>query len=173
MAIENGIIVTFYDEPVEDKRATKEKGYPVFNTVTFIDKRVPNQVDHQPRPMREQDKSDFPISWQAYVTGKEPAESGFPVEEWPQVTASEVAMLRAVSVKTVEQLANLPDSGLHRLGPGGTGLKNRAQKFLKEAGEKDMLRARVQELERKIEKLSKPAEKLPKREPKRLKVSSA
>lgn len=173
MAIENGIIVTFYDEPVEDKRATKEKGYPVFNTVTFIDKRVPNQVDHQPRPMREEDKKDFPISWQAYVTGKEPAESGFPVEEWPQITASEVAMLRAVSVKTVEQLAELPDSGLHRLGPGGTGLKNRAQKFLKEAGEKDMLRSRVQELERKIEKLSKAAEKPAKRQPKRLKVSSA
>jgi hypothetical protein len=172
MAIENGIIVTFYDEPVEDRRATKEKGYPVFNTMTFIDKRVPNQIDHQPRPMREEDKKDFPVSWQAYVTGNEPIENGLPVEQWPQATASEVAMLRAVTVRTVEQLADLPDSGLHRLGPGGTELKNRAQKFLKEAGEKDMLRARVQELERKIEELSAPAEK-PKRKPKRLKVSSA
>lgn len=172
MAIENGIIVTFYDEPVEDKRATKDKGYPVFSTVTFIDKRVPNQIDHQPRPMRESDKTEFPVSWQAYVTGKEPPESGFPVEQWPQVTASEVALLKACNVKTVEQLANLPDSGIHRLGPGGTGLKNRAQKFLKEAGEKDMLRDRVQELERKIEELSAPA-KTVKRKPKRLKVSSA
>jgi hypothetical protein len=175
MAIEGGVIISFYDESVQDERKSKEKGYPVFNTVTMIDKRVPNQVDHQPRPMREEDKRDFPVSWQAYVTGKEPAESGLPVNKWPQLNMDEVSLLNACNVKTVEQLAELADSGLHRLGPSGQTLKKRAKKFLEEALESSALRDRIQELERKIEGLTavKEVAKPAKRQPKKLKVSSA
>lgn len=172
MAIEDGVIITFYDESVQDVRASKEKGYPVFSTVTMIDKRVPNQVDHQPRPMREEDKRDFAVSWQAYTTGKEPAETGLPVAKWPQLTMDEVSLLNACNVKTVEQLAELADSGIHRLGPDGHNLKKRAKKFLEGVLESSALRDRIQELERKIEDLT--ADKQPaKRDgPKKLKVSS-
>lgn len=174
MAIENGIIVTFYDEPIHNKAQSKKLGYPVFDTMTMIDKRVPNSINHQPRPMREQDKTEYPISWQAYVTGKEPVESGLPVEQWPQLTMSEVAVLRSCSVRTVEQLAELADSGLHRLGPGGRDMKNRAQKFLTESAsvvemraENDLLREEIASLRQQIGDLS----EKPKR--KKLKVSSA
>lgn len=172
MAFEDGVFATFYDEYVEKKRESKEAGYPVFgDPMLFIKIVIPNSVDDTQRPATEADKQRFPKSYEAYQRGSEPAEEGLPIAEWPQVTKSEVKLLDAVTVKTVEQLAALPDSGLHRLGPGGQGLKIRAQKFLEKAAENETLRNTIQELERKIEELT--AKPQPaKRKPKRLKVSS-
>lgn len=170
MAYEDGVIATFYDEAVKDERESKERGYPVFNDVLYIKIQVPNQIDCVPRPARDADKQRFPKSWEAYQTGKEPVDSGFPVDQWPQLTASEVKILQSIQVKTVEQLAELPDSGIHRLGPGGHDMKKRAKRFLDSASEGAALRQRIQELERKIEELT--AAKPAKRQPKKLKVSS-
>jgi regulator of replication initiation timing len=70
-------------------------------------------------------------------------------------------------IKTVEQLAEVADSTIHRLGQGGVGLKTRAQQFLSKIGESDelkkenkKLRKKVKELEKKLEaSTEKPARK--------------
>lgn len=167
MAFEDGVFATFFDKAVQNTRESREKGYPVFDDVLFIKIQVPNQVDCQPRPAQDKDKQRFPLSWSAYQTGKEPAESGFPIEQWPQVTVSQVEMLKGLNVKTVEQLAELQDSGLHRLGQGGTTLKVQAQKFLSSAKEMERLRAKIEDLERKLEASEKPKKR------KTIKVSAA
>lgn len=172
MGFEDGVFATFYDEAIEDKAASKKQGYPVFNDILYIRIQIPNSVDCVPRPANDKDKARFPKSWEAYRTGKEPAESGFPLEEWAGLSATETAMLRALSIKTVEQLAATPDSGIHRLGPAGHSLKKRAQKFLDSQGENEKLLQRIKELERKLEKVETSTSEEPKRRPKRLKVSS-
>ena len=174
MAFEDGVFATFYDNAVESKSKSKEKGYPVFEDVLYIKIVVPNQVDCVPRPMQEKDKERFPKSWEAYVTGSEPAESGFPLQEWPQLTGGELKVCQANKIKTVEQLAAVADTGVHRLGPGGMGLKDRAQKFLKSLGETDAVRKENKELKARIKKLEKQLKATPPSTPrKRLKVAAA
>jgi hypothetical protein len=180
MAFEDGVFATFIEDAVEDKRKTKAAGYPVFGEPRlFIKIVIPNAIGEKYRPATDADIKRFPVSYEAYQRGSEAPEAGLPVEHWPQVTTAEVKLLKAVNVKTVEQLAELPDSGLHRLGPGGRGLKNRAAKFLATAGDNAALKARIQELERKIEALETPDARVGEtakeqaHKPKKLKVSSA
>jgi len=163
VAFEDGVFASFYDEAIKNEEESEKQGVPVFDERTFINIKIPNSVDDISRPIQEADKKRFPQSWQAYLTGKEPVESGFPLEEWPQLTVSELKVCHAVGVKTVEQLAALPDSGLHRLGVNGQGMKTRAQKFLNSVGEMERLRARVKELEAMIAKGDEKAESKPKR----------
>jgi hypothetical protein len=172
MGFEDGVFAAFYDEAIKDEQETEKRGIPVFNEMVFINIKIPNSVDDVSRPATDADKRRFPQSWQAYQTGKEPIESGFPLEEWPQLTVSELKVCHAVGVKTVEQLANLADSGIHRLGVGGQTMKNRAQKFLTNAGEIDRLRQRVKELEDKIAKADKKAESRPEKKRKVVRVAA-
>ena len=174
MAYEDSVLVTIYDEAVKDKSASKTKGYPVFADSIYIKIQVPNQVDCVPRPIQDRDKTRFPKSWDAYVTGKEPADSGFPLDQWPQITTGEVKVCHANYIKTVEQLANTADANVYRLGPGGVSMKKKAEKFLKERDSQDNLRSKNEELGAKLELALARIEKLeeaeePKR--KRLKVA--
>lgn len=156
MAYEDGVFPTFYDEWVQDKKASESEGYPVGKECLWIRIQVPNQTDCVPRPATQADKERFPKSWAAYQTGKEPAEEGFPIEQWTGVSVSELKICQANQIKTVEQLSEVPDSGIHRLGPGGHNLKNRAQKFLKDT-DQDLvtrLESRIKELEAQIKKLN-------------------
>ena len=166
MAYEDGVLATFYDEAVQNKSASKQKGYPVFDDVLYIKIQVPNQVDCVPRPMQEKDKTRFPKTWDAYVTGKEPIDSGYPLSQWAQMTTGELKVCHANHLKTVEQLANTADANIHRLGPGAASMKNRAAKFLAERSDIDDVRERLDEALKRIEELESTP---PKR--KRLKVA--
>ena len=169
MAYEDGVFATFYNDGIKNDFKTKKEGFPVFDTVLMLKVQVPNSTDCVPRPARDEDKKRFPKSWQAYVEGSEPAEHGYPLNQWPQITAGELKILEANQIKTVEQLAELADSGIHRLGQGGQNMKTRAQKFLASRGEtetlrqeNDKLRSEVSELEERLKRveaqMSKPVE---------------
>lgn len=152
IAYEDGVFATFYDEAVQDKAATIEQGFPVFNDALYVRIQVPNSTDCVPRPANDADKQRFPKSWKAYETGKEPADEGFPIEEWNGLSVSERKVCDANQIKTVEMLAEIPDSNIQRLGPGGQGMKSRAQKFLKGYDRTEALEIRIKELEAKLEK---------------------
>jgi hypothetical protein len=175
MAFEDGVFATFCDDVIQNEKKSKEAGYPVFDeSRLFIKIVIPNSIDDVYRPANDADKQRFPLSYEAYKRGVEFPDEGLPIMHCPQFTTSEVKLLNAVNVKTVEQLAELPDSGLHRLGPGGQGLKNRAKKFLDTAGENTILKEKIRKLERKIEELTASSNDKPAvRRPKKLKVSSA
>ena len=153
MAFEDGVFATFYDDAIKNDSETKRKGFAVFTDMTMVKIQVPNQQDCVPRPIQEKDKTRFPKSWDAYVTGKEAVEDGFPLEQWPQLTSGELKVCHANMMKTVEQLAAVADAGLHRLGQGATGLKARAKKFLESIGQSEALRKENKELLARIEAL--------------------
>lgn len=167
MAFEDGVFATFYDDSMKNDSKTREKGFAVFDDVTFVRIQVPNQQDCVPRPVQEKDKTRFPKSWEAYTTGKEAIEDGFPLEQWPQLTSGELKVCHANMIKTVEQLAEVADSSIHRLGQGGIGMKTRAKKFLDSLGEVDTLRKENEELLKRIELLEEKAQPR-----KRLKVAT-
>ena len=58
---------------------------------------------------------------------------GTPLAVWPQLKVSEVTMLQSYNSYSVDQLAELDDLGLQKIGLGARDMQKRAQYFLQEA----------------------------------------
>lgn len=150
MAFEDGVFPTFYMGTVHNRSESKKQKRKVVDDVLKVKIVVPNQIDKTDRIASEADKKRFPKSWQAFLDGVEPPVEGHPLEKWHEITKGELEMCQASHVKTVEQLADLADIGLNRLGPGAQHLKNNAKKFLDGINETDELREENAELLKRV-----------------------
>lgn len=80
--------------------------------------------------------------------------AGTPIAEWPEVSRSFAAALRANEIHTVEALAALPDTALRLVGPDGAGWRIKAQAFLaasKDSGAATALAAENARLAKELE----------------------
>lgn len=76
--------------------------------------------------------------YDAWRRGLEMAPEGTPLEMWSVITPAIMHTLKAINIFTVEQLANIPDSNIHRV-PMGHDMKNKARVWLKNKGEDDAI----------------------------------
>lgn len=98
-------------------------------------------------------------------------QAGTPLEAWPAVTRTQIAMLRFHGVHTVEALSGLHDEQIGRIGPGGRELVNKAVAYLKSArdsestmkaeAEKAALQSRLDALELKYTEIMEAVSELP------------
>lgn len=123
-------IAFFRDEAIENKSESKKQGRPVFDNVTVVEIIVPGSKDIYCAPADESHKQRFPNQWMQYQNKQKQTPDGTPIDELSTATAAERATCRALSVLTIEGLANFSDAALHRLGPGGHALKRKATAFL-------------------------------------------
>lgn len=153
-------IPKFFIKPVQNMAASKEHGRPIFDDVEWVEIRLPGdkltvfvdtvwrndpetgeQVPNggvpgfMPPPYVER----WPDIYAKFKAGLVQAQSGTPLEEWPIMSASKVAELKALNIYTVENLADLTDGYLGRLGMGGRALRDQARAYIAEA--KDLAQA--------------------------------
>lgn len=157
------LAVEFFNKPVEIPRKSKEQGRPIFEDRAYIRIRFPadskrelvapahemHYVSHAKQQMTYAER--FKANYDAWMADHA-AEflEGTPLAEATFLTEAKRAELRALNVKTVEQLAGLPQSSMRKLGMGGQALVQQAQDYLKRAegvGEIEALKARIAELE--------------------------
>ena len=98
-------------------RSTVE-GRPVFTEKTYITKLVPGDtkviID---RPMRDQDKEDYPVEWARWEQKKTNTIPGIPLDSWIAISDTQKAEFKALNITTIDQFAQLPDSsGLNIMG---------------------------------------------------------
>lgn len=150
----------FYFKAKQHKAKSVQEGRPIFRQLPYVKILIPgdsrNIVD---RPVNDTDKKRWPREWRSFEERQENVEEGTPIQEWPFLNVAQVAEFTAMNIRTVEQLANLSDTGLDRIGTGARALQARAKSFLKPAAENEvaqreekqaMLR-RISELEAKLE----------------------
>lgn len=134
MISENGALVQFVRDAVQNNYKSAQAGRPVFDEYDFIRIQTPGDTRTQVyRRANDQDKDRFPKAWAAYQQGLELPEEGTPIGMWPQATAAQVRELAHVHVRTVETLAALSDSSVQRLGPGYLQLRQQARHYLESA----------------------------------------
>lgn len=164
MISENGALVQFLRDAVQNNYKSAQAGRPVFDEFDFIRVQTPGDTRTSVyRRATDQDKQRFPKAWEAYQQGLEAPEEGTPIGAWPQVTAAQVRELAHVHVRTVETLAALSDSSIQRLGPGYQQLRQQARHYLESAKgnaeatkaqrEADELREQVRLLTEQVEAL--------------------
>ncbi|MEM9969520.1 MAG: hypothetical protein AAF762_00255 [Pseudomonadota bacterium] len=161
--------VEFFTEAVESPAKSKEAGRKIFEPEERIRiKWVGDRNRELVAPAHQKSRWDserqayltyaerFARHYEAFKVDQEPLEDGTPLSVVPWVGVAQVAELKAMNVRTVENLAALPDRALPKLGPGYRTLREEAQKFLDASASTASTRAltdQIAELQAQIAKL--------------------
>ena len=102
----------------------------------------------------------FQAKYDRWLEGLDTPPVGMPISEWPTASPAEVENLKTAHVLTVEDLANLSEDGMARVGMGTRELREKAKTWLaaandvgKVAAEVIALRAENADLKQSFERL--------------------
>lgn len=167
--------VRFYRKPKPDLKATKEKGYPVFNDVIYCEVKRELEgfvVDKKAMLSAElpEDKQDplflercedikYPTEWRMFQSGDSEQIVGFRLDAFFVNEPSKAEYYKHFGVYTVEQLSSLPESSLINLGHEARADKRLAEAFLKKSQDSAGARMAQQELETLQKKLEQAADR--------------
>ncbi len=157
---DESLLVKFFKIPQENKEKSEKEGRPIFEEIDFIEIRIPGNKDNiQIHKAKERDKKRFPVHWEKYQarTSNDEVIEGTLLEEWPGVTRSQAEELKFYHIRTVEQLASLTDVNAQNM-RGAVALKQKAEKYLKNAMSNEELAKQSKETQAQLAKLIATAE---------------
>lgn len=130
---DNKLFVQFYMKAVPNKFKSDQEGRQIFDEKEYIRIIIPGDRNANiDGPVTAEYKMRFADRYRKFKERGIQAQSGTPLEVWPQMTVGRVAELKALNVYTVEQLATMEDSHAHKI-MGFNELRIRAQAFLNTA----------------------------------------
>ena len=146
--------------PVFELRATPKAGstseeveYEDVVWVTIFNKGDPKNVIE--RPLREEDKKRWPEYWKAYLENAEPPIDGIPLEDFPKITPAERERCKQLHIRTVQDLCDIPEDQLKRLGGRGYALQKAAKDYIAKYNDVDVsaLMDQIAELQKELKEL--------------------
>lgn len=140
----------FYRRPLKDNFRSEKEGRAIYYDADFVRIEIPGESKLRPdREVTDEDKKRWPKSWDAYQKGLAQPLVGTPIEEWPPLSPGQVETFKALGIRTIEDIASLPDSGVGHLGPNGFKIRDAAKRHLQPADDAvKTLQAQVAELMR-------------------------
>lgn len=158
------LAVRFFLKPQKNEKKSRDAGRPIYEDTEQVEIRIPGDRDVLVRPASAEDKARWEKQYEAFKKNQDQTTaSGMPLGEWPLITASLREELAYFGIRTVEQLAGVPDAMLQRIGPI-LALRQKARDWVARAkddavlvklrDENDNLTARVTALERMLETAS-------------------
>lgn len=143
--------VRFEKRAVEDRAQTMAQGRYVAKDALFVLITPPGSKDEVPRlvsdwlvQLDEQVKQDrisprlvdlYKQSYERWMKGEEVPLHGTSLKLWPIVSPAEIQNCLAANIRTVEDLAQANGEAVGRLGMSGYSLKQKAEAWLKAAGD--------------------------------------
>lgn len=134
MADEKGVFPRFFKKAVADQIATEKEGRPIFKEIEMVEITSagnPYSIPHM--VVTDEHRQRWPEHYKQFKAGQDRQISGTPLSQWPMISLAEVEGLAALKIFSVEDLADLNDLGLQRLGMGGRELQAKARAYLKAA----------------------------------------
>jgi hypothetical protein len=129
------LFVAFGHEARENPARSELEGRPVFDQVEMIRIVVPGSKDEVVREVNEGDRQRFAPRYAKFKKGDDTAVSGTPLEQWPALSVSRIAELKAIDIYSVDQLAAASDDIMPKLGIGGRELVEKAKARLAAAAD--------------------------------------
>jgi hypothetical protein len=133
------LTVRFYSRPAKNEFKTQLEGRPIFEDRDYIEIMIPGDKENIiDTPVMEHHKQRFPLHWAHYKnSGGGNAQIGTPLEQWPLITASQAAELKAIKFFTVDSIAGASDDQISKIGLAGGmqpfAFREKAQLFLQVA----------------------------------------
>jgi hypothetical protein len=161
---DNRLHARFYKHAVQNNFRTEQEGRPIYDDIDMIEVQVPgDKLTSVHSIVREDHKRRFPQQWAHFHNqheGDQALAGKTPLEHWPRLTRAQVAELRHLHFRSVEDIAHASDTQLQSLGmcAGMSSYKFRdvAQQFLKLAGDESAASkadARANQLEKEMAEL--------------------
>lgn len=145
----DGAAIRIWREPRENKFLSEKLGRPIFDEAVMAEvitpgsaasipvyelKRTFHDAAHIPEPALSANFAEYRQYVEHFENGEVTASmAGTPLSEWPEISVSLAATLKASGVFTVDALAALPDEKLSLVGPDGRAYRTKAQAFLDKA----------------------------------------
>jgi len=124
----------FFTDTIVDEAASAREGRPIFREEERVKVIMPGNALHIPVfKVGPEHIERWPEQYKAFKAGLEPAVDGTPLEEWPILRKPQVAELKHIGIRTVEEMAEVSDAVVQRMGMGGRHLKEAAKAFLDDA----------------------------------------
>lgn len=120
----------FYVHPQPQGDDTIKAGGPRFKDVVYVEIFIKGSKNTSfSRPIKEQDKTDYPKAWQAFKENSFEMTDGTPISVLPGIGPSQKIELQSQGILSVEELAELNDAVVVGI-PGMVTLRNRAKAYL-------------------------------------------
>lgn len=146
----DGSALRMWRDAAKNNFLTEKYGRPIFDDVILVEVISPGSRDSSPvfelvRTFAKEMDHPEPLrgikydEYKDYIAQFERSEdidasmSGTPLGQWPEMTKTFVAALRAQNIFTVDALANLPDSKLMVVGPDGRTWREKAKAYIESA----------------------------------------
>lgn len=136
---------TFCREKVYSETLSAAAGEPVYVLHDFCDIRVPGNAKGNHRELVRKtlpDETEIVVNefhmkkygraWDAFLRGEDLRPEGTLLEECEVIPKERLAHLKSVDIRTVEELAHVPDRSLQRIGHDGRALQRAAIGYLEE-----------------------------------------
>ena len=124
------LVVIFHKGVKMNEIKSKEAGTPIFDQLDFVKVIHPGEpLNVYDQPVREMDKIRFRDQWKRYQDGSTQSVSGTPLAVLFPWQPEIVETLKYMQIHTVQQLANLSDTGKQNL-MFGQNLSDKAKHYL-------------------------------------------
>src|ERR1700744_6632475 len=129
-----GVYPRFFVDQVQDMVASEQQGRPIYRDEERVEIIMPGNAQTRfVARVTTEHTGRWPKESQAFKEGIEISPDGTPLEEWPILKRSQVLELKALGFKRVEQVRDMSDHAIQRVGMGARALKERALIFLYDA----------------------------------------
>lgn len=150
---DKNLLIEFYTDAELQAFESERVGHSVYKDVEMIRIRTPgingNTIERKVKMVSDgsspSDIQRFPNQWQAFKNSQAQRPDGFPIEQWPVLTKSQVLTLKAQNIHVLEQIVGLPDTNLQLLGMEGRKMRDMAKSYLERDKSQELLAAATAE----------------------------
>lgn len=122
--------VRFFFLPILDELKTKAEGRPIYTEIEMVEVLTPGSKDVLHRKVNDMDKARFKEKYDAFASMAQQQVTGTPLNQFPFISASDRKELEYFNVFTGEQLINMPDGNIDRVGVNGRDLIKKVKAYM-------------------------------------------
>jgi hypothetical protein len=134
-ANDSKLFVQFYRKPVYQELESQIEKRPIYKEIDYIKIIIPgDKLAEIDDPVDAEYAKRFRVKYEAFKAGKTDPVRGTPLEAWPVLDATQVAELKHLNVRSVEDIISAPEHLAKQI-MGYNKLKSKALKFVEVAAE--------------------------------------
>jgi hypothetical protein len=157
-------LINFETRAKEDRAETMKQGHYVAKDVDFalitpvggnltVEQEVTKDLLAK---WKESPETKYRVdAYDAWKEGAEPPVNGSDLKNWPPMTPAMLKGLQSINIRSVEELAELPDVALTRIGPGSRVMRDKARDWLKASGDMGVLIEQMTQMRVELDTLKK------------------
>jgi hypothetical protein len=122
----------FYMDTIQDKAKSEAEGMPRFRNVEMVEVMIPGDRLNTPVfQVTDVHRKRWPQAYKAFRENQEAPVEGTPLDQLPGMTKARVLELQYFHIRTIEQLAGMPDDLLMKAAAmDGRALRDKAKRWV-------------------------------------------